>query len=72
MRARTCADMEVLGIRLDEALNVERSHQARVISPVDAPITVFVIPTDEELEIARATLRVLDESPFLSPEENHV
>ncbi|HJA08501.1 MAG TPA: acetate kinase [Candidatus Mailhella merdigallinarum] len=72
VRARTCADMEVLGIRLDEALNVERSHQARVISPVDAPITVFVIPTDEELEIARATLRVLDESPFLSPEENHV
>ncbi len=72
VRARTCADMEVLGIRLDEALNVERSHQARVISPVDAPITVFVIPTDEELEIARATLRVLDESPFLSPEQNHV
>ena len=72
VRARTCADMEVLGIRLDEALNVERSHQARVISPVDAPIMVFVIPTDEELEIARATLRVLDESPFLSPEENHV
>ena len=72
VRARACADMEGLGIHVDESLNAARSNQSRIISPADSPVTVFVIPTDEELEIARATLRVLDESPSFSPEEAHV
>lgn len=59
IRARTCENMGVLGLSIRDDLNAERSDKARIISPARAEIAVFVIPTDEELEIARATVRVL-------------
>ncbi|MCH5277829.1 MAG: acetate kinase [Desulfovibrionaceae bacterium] len=62
VRSRACADMDALGIRLDEDLNAGRVSQAKKISTADSSVQVFVIPTDEELEIARATLRVLDQA----------
>ena len=43
---------------LDDERNAVRSKQTRVISPDDAPVTVLVVPTNEELEIARQTLEV--------------
>ncbi|RNE59198.1 acetate/propionate family kinase [Cryobacterium tepidiphilum] len=48
--------LEVLGIRIDAERNAARSRQARVISTDDSPVTVLVVPTDEELEIARQSL----------------
>lgn len=59
VRAAVCEGLEGLGIRLDHKENDTRKPGARTISTPDSRIRVLVIPTDEELEIAEATLRVL-------------
>lgn len=48
-----------LGIELDEHLNESPARGARLISAESSPITVLVIPTNEELAIARECLSVL-------------
>jgi len=48
-----------LGIELDERLNDAPSRQARRISVASSPTTVLVVPTDEELAIARAALTAI-------------
>ncbi|MEI7545117.1 MAG: acetate kinase [Mycobacteriaceae bacterium] len=48
-----------LGIELDEHLNDAPSRQARRISVASSPTTVLVVPTDEELAIARAALTAI-------------
>ena len=45
-----------LGIEIDEHLNDSPARGARRISTDKSPTTVLVIPTDEELAIARATM----------------
>ena len=57
IRARICTGMEYLGVLLDEARN---AGHAPVISRDGAPVTVRVIPTDEDLMIARHTRRVIE------------
>jgi len=59
LRAQVCEGLQGLGIQLDPVANVDASREARRISPSDSPVPVLVIPTDEELEIARQTLSVL-------------
>ena len=51
VRARICEGLEFLGVRLDESSN---RRNAAVISVDRAPVSVRVIPTDEELVIARS------------------
>jgi len=53
LRRRTLAGLEVLGIRVDDDRNELASRDARYISPEGAAVAVLVVPTDEELEIAR-------------------
>ncbi|GAB2982279.1 acetate/propionate family kinase [Frigoribacterium salinisoli] len=53
LRRRTLAGLDVLGIRVDDDRNELASREARRISPDGAPVAVLVVPTDEELEIAR-------------------
>ncbi|BBZ79264.1 acetate kinase [Mycolicibacterium anyangense] len=48
-----------LGIELDEHLNESPARGARLISAESSPTTVLVIPTNEELAIARECLSVL-------------
>jgi acetate kinase len=48
-----------LGIELDEHLNDSPARGARVISAERSPTTVLVIPTNEELAIARACVGVI-------------
>ena len=48
-----------LGIELDEHLNDSPARGARLISADKSPTTVLVIPTNEELGIARACLTVI-------------
>ena len=48
-----------LGIELDEGLNESPARGARRISTESSPTTVLVIPTDEELAIARASITVV-------------
>jgi acetate kinase len=56
IRARVCALLAFAGIRLDEAAN---ARHTTVISNPQSSVRVFVIPTDEELVIARAAHRLL-------------
>jgi len=58
VRARICDGLTFLGIDLDPVRN---DANARVISTSAARVVVRVIPTDEELMIARAVHRVLAE-----------
>lgn len=56
VRERSLAGLEALGIRIDPERNAAADRSARVISADDSAVTVMVIPTNEELEIARQTL----------------
>ena len=53
VRATVCRDMDALGIAIDPVRNAVASG-AGEISPPGATVKVLVIPTDEELQIARA------------------
>lgn len=59
LRRRALAGLEFLGIRVDDNRNELASREARAISPADAPVAVLVIPTNEELEIARQSLAAI-------------
>lgn len=56
VRERSLAGLEALGIRIDPTRNNAPDRGARVISADDSVVTVLVVPTNEELEIARQTL----------------
>ena len=58
LRRRTLAGLDFFGIRVDDDRNELASREARRISPDDAPVAVLVVPTDEELEIARQAVAV--------------
>lgn len=55
LRELVCRDMEYLGIELEGYKNDIRSKEPRVISKEGTRISVLVIPTNEELEIAKET-----------------
>jgi acetate kinase len=59
VRARAVARLGFLGLSVDAALNEQRSSEPRVISPAASPVAVLVVPTDEELQIARETIEVV-------------
>ena len=58
MRARICEGLECFGIKLDPELNELRGDE-RKISAADSKVEVWVIPTNEELMIARDTLALV-------------
>ena len=62
VRADAMANLENFGIRIDPERNAERSSAAREISTDDSPIKVFVIPTNEELAIARYAVELANRS----------
>ena len=47
-----------LGVKLDNELNDIRSSEPRIISSIDSKIKVYVIPTEEELQIAKETFDI--------------
>ncbi len=57
IRAQICAGLDNLGIAVDREANERDSHDARQIGTSSIP--VWVVPTDEELLIARDTLRCI-------------
>jgi acetate kinase len=59
LRAAVLDGLEDLGFLVDPELNAVRSNLARVISHAGAPITIAVVPTNEELAIARQTASLL-------------
>ncbi len=59
VRTRTCAGLEGMGIWLDAAANQVCAQVERYISEAGSPVAVLVIPTKEELEIARQALEAV-------------
>lgn len=60
LRHDVCADMGVLGIKLDEEKNVELNRHEGKISAEDSRVQVWIVPTNEELLIARDTKRIVE------------
>ncbi|GAA1944102.1 acetate/propionate family kinase [Microbacterium aquimaris] len=58
VREQALATLGFAGVRVDPDRNASRERGIRVISTDDSTVTVLVVPTDEELEIARQTLQV--------------
>ena len=59
VRAEAMATLGFAGVEIDPARNEERQRGIRRISTDDSRVTVLVVPTNEELEIARQTSRML-------------
>ncbi len=65
VRAKVCEHLEFLGVKLDKKLNNKMIRgKEGVISTPDSKLQVFVIPTNEELVIARDTCRVVLNAPL--------
>ena len=58
MRARICEGLEYLGVKLDPEKNKRRGEEVEISTP-DSKVRVFIIPTNEELMIARDTLELV-------------
>jgi acetate kinase len=58
VRERVCEGLEFLGIRIDPDRNAEH---ASIISSDAAAVTVRVVPTDEDLMVARHTRRLIEQ-----------
>ena len=60
VRADVCHGLEFLGVRFDDKANLMKNDGTiRVISAKDSKVAVLVIPTNEELVIARETAELL-------------
>ena len=59
MRARICEGLEFLGVKLDPEKNNTRGKEA-IISADDSKVTVWVIPSNEELMIAQDTAALVN------------
>ena len=58
MRASICGYLQFLGIQIDEKANATRGEEIMISTP-DSKVKVFVVPTNEELAIARETVALL-------------
>lgn len=62
VREKVCENLTYLGVELDPELNKVRSGDPRRISTPNSKVDVLVIPTNEELVIARDTFRIVQEN----------
>jgi acetate kinase len=66
IRARICEGMEWAGVKVDDARNQETIAREARISTEGSKLHAYAIPTDEELLIARDTVRVILGQPHPS------
>ncbi|UAM99672.1 acetate kinase [Polaribacter litorisediminis] len=59
MRALACENLEFLGIELDTEKNKIRSKEIREIQSETSKVKILVIPTNEEIEIAKQSYQLL-------------
>lgn len=59
LREAICRNLQSFGIELDPAVNASTRAQEAVLSPAHARVKVLVIPTNEELVVAREVRRLL-------------
>ena len=60
IRHAVCTDMEWAGIHLSEEHNNSATGEAR-IAAVDSNVDLWVVPTNEELVVARQTAKIIDD-----------
>lgn len=56
LRAEACEGLGFLGIEIDKEKNATIRGKEALISTADSPVKVYVVPTDEEIVIARDTM----------------
>lgn len=66
VREMVCTGLEKLGLSIDHKKNQSEGRGLREIQANDSRIKILVIPTDEELCIAKQTLKVVQESPLVT------
>ena len=66
IRSMVCRDMDYLGIELNEEENSLRSKELRQINSDNSKVKVFVIPTNEELEIAKQVFSLVNQKAEIS------
>jgi hypothetical protein len=59
VRRDTLSGLAGLGVEIDAQRNAQSAKGARRISTGNSPVTVLVVPTDEELAIARDCLQAI-------------
>ncbi len=59
VRKQICEELECLGVKIDPVINEKRAEFIK-LSTDDSKILIYVIPTDEELMIARDTLNLIN------------
>ncbi len=59
VRQMSLGGMDVLGVHLDEKANARRAREPICISCDDSRVKVFVVPTNEELAIAREAVQLV-------------
>jgi acetate kinase len=60
IRSKSCEGLSFMGIELDPEKNERATGGVAVISPVSSHTTILVIPTNEEIVIAREAERLTD------------
>ena len=60
IRQLSCQGMEGLGLSLDEEKNSNKQEGIKEIQASNSPVSLLVIPTNEEYEIARQSLQVIN------------
>jgi acetate kinase len=60
VRAQVCAGLEGFGVVIDPAKNAAHSGGEADLATVDARCRIWVIPTNEELVVARETRRLIE------------
>ena len=60
LRSMVCSDMQYLGIEFDESKNALKSSGLREIQSSTSAVKILIIPTNEELEIAKQGFQLLN------------
>jgi acetate kinase len=60
VREKSCDGLEFMGVEFDKEKNVELNGKEGTISKKNSKVSVWVIPTNEELKIARDTVRLVE------------
>ncbi|MDM9632276.1 acetate/propionate family kinase [Robiginitalea aurantiaca] len=63
LRKMVCSELDAFGIELDDDLNSLSTKGNRAIHAEGSRVEIWVIPTDEELEIARQTYSLYADTP---------
>lgn len=58
LRRSVCKNLTFMGAKIDEEKNLLRGKEVKISTP-DSKVDIFVIPTNEELAIARDTLAII-------------